>query len=255
MPDPKASIQLIVFGQRNREDLPGVLDDVVAAGFPAIECGNLFLTVGEPEARRLLDSRGLRISGVHFGYGEYTNPQKVDSHIAFCKAMGVRHLMCSGVSDRNSPEGYRQSARLFNAVGQRLADEGLLFCYHNHDWEFADLGGVNGMQILDEETDPALVHYNIDVFWVKFAGGDPAEFIRRHAARAGYFHFKDGQRRPDGRPVFLELGRGFVDLRAAMEAAREAGAEWIVAEQDRTELPHRESAAISRAYLRDVLGV
>ena len=74
---------------------------------------------------------------------------------------------------------------------------------------------------------------------VTFGGEDPAAFIRQHANRAGYFHFKDGSRAPDGKPIFLELGRGFTDLKASMAAAREAAAEWIVAEQDRTDLPHR----------------
>src|SRR5437660_1352133 len=73
--------------------------------------------------------------------------------------------------------------------------------------------------------------------------------------RAGYFHFKDGNRGADGKPVFLELGRGYVDLKGSMQAAREVGAEWIVAEQDRTELPHLESVRISRDYLRRELGV
>src|SRR5439155_15611135 len=103
-------------------------------------------------------------------------------------------------------------------------------------------GGTNGMRILSEETDPELVKFNFDVFWVHHAGNDPAAFIRAHANRAGYFHFKDGKKNPDGSPVFLELGRGIVDLESAMAAAREVGAEWIVAEQDKTELPHLESS-------------
>jgi sugar phosphate isomerase/epimerase len=167
----------------------------------------------------------------------------------------VRHLMCSGVADTKSVDGYRNSCRLFNDVGSRLRDEGLTFNYHNHAWEFEDLGGVNGMEILSAETDPSLVKFNIDVFWVEFGGRDPAAFIAQHADRAGYFHFKDGRKGLDGKPLFLELGRGDVDLKGSMEAALAAGAEWIVAEQDRTELEHRESVGISRSYLRDELGV
>jgi sugar phosphate isomerase/epimerase len=255
MAEPTASIQLIVFGQRNKDDIVGVLRDVKTVGFPAFEGGNMFQTSGEAETRRLLEETGLRLSGVHFGYGEYTDPEKISAHIAFCKAMGVKHMMCSGVADTKSVEGYKTSCKLFNEVGERLRDEGLVFNYHNHAWEFDDLGGVNGMQIISDETDPALVKFNIDVFWVTFGGENPVEFIKKHADRAGYFHFKDGIRGVDGKPVFLELGRGYVDLKASMEAARAAGAEWIVAEQDRTTLPHLESVKISRDYMKDELGV
>jgi sugar phosphate isomerase/epimerase len=163
--------------------------------------------------------------------------------------------MCSGVADTKSVEGYRASCRLFNEVGARLKDEGLVFNYHNHAWEFEDLGGVNGMDLISAETDPLLVKFNIDVFWVYIGGRDPVDFTRRNRERAGYFHFKDGRKGADGKPVFLELGRGDVDLVPAMAAAREAGAEWVVAEQDRTELPHLESVSESRQYMRRELGI
>src|SRR5579872_3689525 len=99
MAEPTASIQLIVFGQRNRDDIAGVLRDVATAGFPAIEAGDMFETYGESDTRRLLDENGLRVSGAHFGYGEYANAEKMSAHIAYCKAMGIRHMMCSGVAD------------------------------------------------------------------------------------------------------------------------------------------------------------
>jgi len=255
MSQPSVAIQLIVFAERNSTDFPGVLRDVKAAGFPAIEAGNLFASVGEPEARRLLEANGLSVCGAHFGYGDYADGDKLAANIAYCKAMGIRHMMCSGVADTKTVEGYRSSCKVFNEVGKRLAGEGLKFNYHNHAWEFEDLGGVNGMRILAEETDPAVVGFNIDVFWVTIGGEDPAAFIRQHAARAGYYHFKDGRRKDGGELEFLELGRGVVDLAGALAAAREAGAEWIVAEQDRTALPHLEAATISRTYLREKLGV
>lgn len=252
---PRAAIQLIVFGERNRTDFNGVLEDVRRAGFDAIEAGNLFASHGEETARRLLNRHGVTVCGAHFGYGDYASEERLAENIAFCKALGVQNMMCSGVADTKSIEGYKTSAALFNAVGRRLRDEGILFHYHNHAWEFEDLGGVNGMQVLAAETDPELVHFNIDVFWVTVGGEDPAEFIRRHRSRAGYYHFKDGRRLADGNLEFLELGRGQVDLVGAMAAAREVGVQWVVAEQDRTNLDAGESASISRRYLRESLGL
>jgi sugar phosphate isomerase/epimerase len=259
MANATASVQLIVFGARNQSDLAGVLRDVAAAGFPAIEAGNLFASHGEETTRQLLAETGLGISGAHFGYGDYADAAKLDAHIAYAKALGITNLMCSGVSDSKTIAGYKQSAQVFNEVGKKLADHGLTFHYHNHAWEFDDLGGANGMAILSQETDPALVKFNLDVFWLYYGGQDPVAFIRQHADRAGYFHFKDGRKvtGEDGktRPEFLELGTGVVDLKAAYEAAVAAGAQWIVAEQDSTKLAPAESAAISRAYLRDTLGI
>jgi sugar phosphate isomerase/epimerase len=259
MTKPVASIQLIVFGNRPQTDFAGVLCDVAQAGYAAIEAGNLYEAHGESTALRLLADSHLTVSGAHFGYGEYSKPERLKSHILYVKAIGLKHMMCSGVADTKTVEGYRQSAKLFNEVGKNLANEGLSFNYHNHAWEFEDLGGVNGMEILSQETDPTYVKFNIDVFWVWYGGKDPVAFIRQHADRAGYFHFKDGKREngSDGKPHpnFLELGRGDVDLKAAIAAALETNATFIVAEQDRTELTPLEAATISRTYMRDALGV
>lgn len=259
MVDAIASIQLIVFGDRNSSDLAGVLKDVAAAGFPAIEAGNLYASHGAETTHRLLSENHLQISGAHFGYGDYSDNEKLTAHIAYAKAVGIKNLMCSGVADGKSLDGYRESAKVFNAAGKRLAEEGITFNYHNHDWEFKDLDGGRGMDILNAETDPAFVKFNIDVFWLYYAGVNPVNYILTHADRMGYFHFKDGLRRVnlagENRPDFKELGRGEVDLHSAFAAAKQTGAKWIVYEQDSTALTSLESATISRSFLKNSLGI
>jgi len=260
MAQPVAAVQLIVFGNRPQTDFPSVLSDVSKAGFAAIEAGNLYESHGREKALHLLKEYHLGVSGAHFGYGEYSKPERLNSHISYAKSIGIKHMMCSGVADSKTVEGYKESARLFNEIGRTLANDGIAFNYHNHAWEFADLGGgVNGMEILSNETDPEYVKFNIDVFWVWYGGESPVDFIRKHSARAGYYHFKDGTKGVDAegkqRPVFLELGRGDVDLRAAMAAARETDLKFIVAEQDSSELSPLEAVSISRDYMRASLDV
>lgn len=256
---PKVGLQLIVFGEKARQDFEGTLQEVAAAGYSAFESGNLFAAFGEDRTRALLEKFSLEVCGAHFGYGEYADDARLEDILHFATKLGVKNLMCSGVAT-DTPEGYRASAERFNEVGRRCAERGLLFHYHNHDWEFKDIGGgVTGMKILSEATHPQFVRFNLDVFWLYYAGQDPAAFIRAHANRAGYFHFKDGRqlKQADGtqRPEFLELGRGEVDLKAAYAAALEVGASWIVVEQDRTALSPAESISLSRRFLREQLGI
>lgn len=259
MTEARAAIQLIVFGEQPRNDLPGVLRAVANAGFEAIEAGVAVTVKGAAAVRSSLQEAGLHIAGCHFGYGDLADDAKLDQQLDFMRELGIKPLMCSGVLDGSSAEGFRESARRFNRIGRRAAEAGAAFHYHNHDWEFRDLGGVTGMSVLLDETDPGLVKLNPDVFWLWFAGLDPVQFIQENAARCDYFHFKDGVRKTDDagrqRPRFLELGRGEVDLPAAMAAARACGAQWIVAEQDSSDLPAAESAAISRQYMKEKLGV
>ncbi len=251
---PKIGLQGIIFGERNRTDFESILIDLKKAGYDHLESGNLFKSQGEDNARKLMEKYGVTQAGAHFGYGDYSNAEQLLENIRYCKAMGVKYMLCSGVSDASKAEGYQESAKTFNMVGEKLADEGIRFCYHNHNWEFNDLGGVRGIDILAEKTDPHMVGFNVDVFWVTFAGFNPAEFITKHADRVGYFHFKDGLKNEEGKPIFLELGCGMVDLKACVEAAQQTRLDWIVVEQDNTARTPLESIGMSRTTLRNHFG-
>lgn len=254
----RAGIQLIVYGQRNRDDVYGVLREVAEMGYAGAETGNLFRQEGsETAVRAAFEENGLALCGCHSGYGEFTDAEKLAENIAFVKALGGGYLMCSGVGDRSRGlAAYRDASATFNAVGKQCADAGIAFCYHNHAWEFEDReGDVCGMDILKSETDPAVVKYCLDVYWIYHGGADPVEFIRANADRSIYFHFKDGVRGADGKAEFRELGRGVVDLKAAFGAASALSPEWVVYEQDRATSTPTESARVSLSYLKNELGL
>ena len=255
--NPMASIQSIVFGKRNSDDYEGVLRDVVKAGYPAFETGNMHLSIGESRTKAILEETGLIVSGMHLSFDDYADADRLTKHIAFAHAVGTHHLMCS--SRFTTRDEYKNACKIFNHAGKQLSDVGLSLNYHNHAWEFEDIGGISGIQYLLNETDPAFLKFNIDIFWCYYGGVNPAEFIRANGKRADYLHFKDGVKKfkTDGTayPLFMELGRGVVDLIDSMAAAREIGAKWIVSEQDETEIDPVESAAISRRYMLEKLGV
>ena len=161
--------------------------------------------------------------------------------------MCIRDSINSGVSQAEGIKAYEEAAETLNRIGALCKQENIVFCYHNHAWEFEEVDGTKGIHRLAERTDPELVKLCVDVYWVHVGGEDPAEFIRRYKGRAVYFHFKDG-----GKGWFTELGKGEVDLKGAKEAALEVGAEWIIYEQDRTEKDPKESAVESLRYLREL---
>lgn len=249
----KLGVQLIVFGSRPTEDLPGVLADVAAAGYDGAETGTLYPTLGVGAVVRAFQDAGLALTGIHTGYADMADEDKVAEHIAFLREADSRYLICSGVADNNSLAGYEQSAETFNRVGEMCREAGVVFCYHNHAWEFKPLeGGAKGIHRLCELTDPALVKLCIDVYWVTIGGEQPAEFIARYADRCGYYHFKDGGQDAEGRPTFIELGQGEVDLVSARQATLAPPLDWIVCEQDRSEQDPALSVKQSFAYLKQI---
>jgi sugar phosphate isomerase/epimerase len=248
----KLGLQLIVYGGRQNDDLAGVLAEVKAVGSDGAETGIMYPTMGSDAVIAAFQNAGLALTGIHAGYGDYTDEAKVADHIAFLKAAGARFLICSGVADNNSIAGYEASAGTFNKVGQMCKDAGVVFCYHNHAWEFKPLEeGKQGIYTLIEKTCPDLVKLNVDVFWVHIGGANPAEFIAKYADRVGYYPFKDGCKTADGQ-TFIELGQGDVDLVGAKDEALKHPLDWIVCEQDSSQLEPQVSIQQSFDYLKRI---
>ena len=113
----------------------------------------------------------------------------------------------------------------------------------------------------------------LDTCWIRYAGADPAAYIRRYAQRCPVVHLKDyvgdpggpapyallGQDAParedGGQPfLFKPLGAGCQDIPALVEASREAEARWLVVEQDESpERPALEDARLSAEHLLPLL--
>ena len=248
MSQPKVGIQPIIYGQRPQTDLQGIVAECKTVGYAGVEGGSYVHLYGLATVKELFARHEITFTGVHTGYGDFTDEAKLHANLAFVKGMGARYLICSGVADTKTVAGYEQSAETFNRVGTLCQEEGVTFCYHNHAFEFDALpDGTKGIHRLADQTDTTLVKFNIDVYWVTVGGEDPVAFIRRYTDRGGYFHFKDGA--PGS---FTELGRGTVDLKGSLAAAIEVGADWIVYEQDRTAQEPLTSITESRAYLRTI---
>jgi sugar phosphate isomerase/epimerase len=249
----KLGVQLLAYGERQREDLAGVLAEVKAVGYDGAEAGGDGRgLLGADTIITAFDNAGLALTGLHVGYADCADEARVGELIDFLQRARSRFLICSGVSDRSTLAGYEASTDTFSEVGQRCLSAGLTFCYHNHAWEFERLeGGKQGLYTLLERTSPRLVRLCMDVFWLHIGGEDPAQFIARYADRAGYYHFKDGAKTPDGE-TFIELGQGEVDLAGARTEALRYPLDWIICEQDRSDLEPRTSISQSFAYLKQL---
>lgn len=249
MAQPQVACQLIVFGERNRNDLPAVLRDVAAAGYDGFEGGGPG-PMSAAEMKALLQELDIQLAGVHTGYEGLGD---LDATLSYMDALDCHLLMCSGVGSREGGLGaYERAADVFNAIGRRCQGHNVRFCYHNHSWEFQTYDGVRALDRLYELTDPRNVYLCVDVYWVAHGGADPVAFLQKHLDRIGTVHFKDmGQ---DG--SFAEVGQGTLDFPGMVEVlSGKPDLDWLIVEQDRTTRTPEESIALSRQYMRDHLGL
>ncbi|MGH9600019.1 MAG: sugar phosphate isomerase/epimerase family protein, partial [Terracidiphilus sp.] len=168
--------------------------------------------------------------------------------------LGVKDVICSSIPRNiaDSAEGYKRAAEQYNKWGAQAKKLGLEFGFHNHDTEFQEYGGVTGMDVLLKYTDPALVHWQMDCYWVAQAGRDPVEMLRRHGKRMLSLHLKD--RKPNvptstvtgpSAAHFTEVGEGTLDWVTILRLAGKDRIPYMFVEQDQTDRPPLESLAIS----------
>jgi sugar phosphate isomerase/epimerase len=270
-----AGIQLYTVGSDLAKDPAGTLKKLKQIGYAEVESAGLGKrTVAE--FRGLVQEAGLRLPSAHMQFGF----EATDKLLADGKALGVEYVVSSILPPRAPEKGmqgvlqmlntltaedFRKVAALANEIGKQAKAAGLQYAYHNHNFEFRDLGGgETGYGILLRETDPAVVKFEADTGWMRVAGADPVKLLEEHPQRFAMLHVKDfkGVTKPvttlmaPDAPKPTELGRGDVDVKAIVAAGRKAGVRNIFVEQEPpfTEMPAMEAAAVDYAALRPMLG-
>lgn len=242
------ALQLYTVRDQTAKDPIGTLRRVAAMGYAGVELAG---TGGLPaeELKRALDDLGLRCAGSHIGLHEFD--RDLQGVLDYNVALGNRYLVVPAIGPdmRRSEADYQKLARHLNEIGAACRERGLTLGYHNHNFEFERFGDRYALDIIYDETDPALVKGEPDVFWMVYAGADPVAWLRDHPGRCPLVHLKDMAPGPE--KTFAEVGEGIIDFTPILAAARETGAEWFIVEQDICQRPSLESAEVSLRHLRE----
>jgi sugar phosphate isomerase/epimerase len=256
--DPPLGLQLESFKIRLGTDVPGGLDIARSDGFTVVETAGTYKMTPE-QFRAQLDEHGLKAISSHFAYESLqADLAKV---IADARALGstsvvVPRIPHQGVFDVPAA---KKAAADFNAWGKALNAAGLRFLYHPHGSEFEPLPeGGTGFDTLMSETDPKLVFFEMDVFWILYAGQDPVALLAKYPGRWKFFHLKDlriGAKTGNFKgnaPVgnFVAIGTGQMDWRAVLAEGRKVGIEYSFIEDESSD--PESNVALSVRYLRSL---
>lgn len=162
-------------------------------------------------------------------------------------ALGQKHLnlpMLSPDEFRSLDQVKANLERLVEA-GEICAREGVLFGYHNHAWELEPLDGVIPYEFMLSETDPEILAFQLDTYWIVKGGGDLSDYLTRHAGRFPSCHLKD----IDAAGDFEDVGHGQIDFPAFVRQAQAQGTEHFFVERDNPPEPEQ-SIMRSYAYLK-----
>lgn len=243
----KLSVQCYTLRDTFDKEVWGTFEALKKIGLEYVELAGTY-GLSAKDLKQGLDRIGLKVSGAHIGLGELTG--HLDQVIEDAKVLQNPYVILPWVGEDSYGKGWGLFAKELEPIAAKLAEAGIGFAYHNHAFEFAEQGGKIGLDAFYESGDPKLIKAQIDTYWVKFGGQDPAAYIKKLAGRIPLVHFKDGK--VGGEPHYLEAGQGDLDMPAIVAAAKEVGVEYGAIELDVCPREPLESVKMSFDYLKSI---
>ena len=249
------AIQFYTVRDEAEKDFFGTLQKIKDMGYEGVEFAGLF--GNSPElVRDKCREIGLIPVSAHVPLDEMiADPEGVAKTYS---AIGCRFIAVPYVTEERRPgaELFEKTLEDIKDVGAVMNRYGITLCYHNHDFEFKVIDGKYGLDVIYERVPAELLQTELDVCWVSVGGPVPQEYVLKYSGRAPLVHLKDYVSKSADKPKklydligiedegetaseddfsFMPVGHGTIDMPAVMKAAVQAGAEWLIVEQDRPE--------------------
>jgi sugar phosphate isomerase/epimerase len=217
------------------KDPKGTLKSVADAGYAYVEAAGYadgkFYGMEPLAFKSFLDSLGLEPKSTHMGGVTLDN---ADEQIAAAKAAGFQYFVIpvppmgmftfgpDGMGMKGTPA---ELVSILKTIGEKCSAAGLKLLYHNHDFEFIAMkDGTILTDYILENTDPAHVNYQMDLFWVTKAGVDPLTYFEKYPGRFKAWHVKD----MNDSSQFAPVGTGNIDFKRILAEKSKSGMEYYL---------------------------
>jgi sugar phosphate isomerase/epimerase len=237
----RVGVQLYTVRSEMQKDVAATVARIAQIGFKEVEFAGYF-QLPPDRVRALLDQNGLTSPSVHVAIEILE--RDFATFAANAKTIGHTWVTVPSLNTRQLTDAaaWKGMAARFNALGKQARDAGLKFAFHNHAVEPTPLAdGTRPYDILLGETDPATVEFQMDLYWMIKAGGDPLAYFAKHPGRFTSVHVKDGTPSPilsrgaTGTKEEMQqrdVGAGAVDWAKIFKQRRQAGIRHFFVEHD-----------------------
>ena len=233
-------IQLYSLRDVIKDDVAGTFKKVGQMGYTEVEFAGYY-GLKPAEMNKLLDDSGLKAVSTHVGVDGVG--KNLDAEIEYNLAVGNTNIVLAG-GGMETAEDVKKIAELLSNAAEKGAKNGLKVGYHNHAYEFERTAGDKRfIDLLAEESDPR-VTFEFDVYWVKFAGVDPMEYVKKYAGREVLMHLKE-LAVVNGEKKNVELGDGIIDFKSLITTGKQIGIKHFIVEQEGYTMPVLDSCARS----------
>ncbi|MDR2848901.1 MAG: sugar phosphate isomerase/epimerase [Bacteroidales bacterium] len=234
----RIGIQLYSIRESLPKDFQGSVKKLADIGYHYAEAygwdGKSFMGKSLKETAAILADVGMQLSGTHCGTGllptdinnkewDYWRTSAQEMHAA-----GGRHLVQSWLPVEKTLDNLKRLAAQFNKIGEICKQGGVKFGYHNHHAEFQQIEGNAILDVLIQNTNPALVFFQMDLGHTVNGGGDVLGYMRKYPKRFLSWHASDFKRGGD----YTEVGSGDVPWMELFNIAKSYGLEDLTVEQE-----------------------
>jgi sugar phosphate isomerase/epimerase len=225
-----------------KQDPEGTVRAVAQMGYQAVEFYAPYFEWTDAQAkqmRKLMDDLGIRCYSTH-NDAEYFDADKINRVRDLNLILGCKYVVLAWTDPKTGLDGWKAVADKLNAAADTLKPAGLHPGYHNHQAEWASVGGQRPMDILAKNTQPGVM-LQLDVGTCLEGGGDPVAWIRANPGRIRSIHCKDWSRDPAVAYKTL-FGEGVADWKGIFAAAESVGGvEYYLVEQEGSRFPELET--------------
>ncbi len=267
----KVGIQLYSIKAAMKDDMDAALKAVKEMGYDYVEFAGYFGKSAE-EVNAILDKYGLKAVSVHQAIDLFEKDGK--SAVDYLKTLGVKYCAIPRIRIDEFYNNWDVTIERIKNVSKLLREGGIQLMYHNHDSEFQKIDGEYILDKLYSTIPNDMLMPQFDTCWIHYAGENPAEYIKKYKGKIEVLHLKDfvcenlgdgpiyALKDKDGKEIkkgsieengfkFVPVGSGIQDFPAILEAAEEAGIEYVIVEQDQSvDRDPMEAAKMSREYLK-----
>ena len=236
------------------KDTMGVLKQIAANGYKKIESfegpKGMFWGMKNTEFKKVMDDLGMNMFSTHCNdTGDF---KSFEQKAAAAGEIGLKYIICAYKGPQKTLDNFNQFADEFNTCGEIAKKHGLRFAYHNHDYSFVPMNGIVPMDVMIKNTDPAMVDFEMDLYWTRVAGIDPLAYMDKFPNRFKLVHVKDlvKTNTPEGQESCV-IGKGTIDYKTLLPEVAKRGVQHMIVEQEHyTGTNELDAAKDDAAYMK-----
>ncbi len=215
---------------QTEKDLDYTLEQIAKIGYTTVQISAIGASIKPARVRELCEMHGLKIVLTHSDPNRILNDteQLIEEH----RVMGCKYIGLGSMPDKyRTPEWIEHFSSDYKEAAIKIQNAGMLFMYHNHNFEFEKVNGKYYIDYLIEGFSPEELGFTLDTYWLQAAGLDVCQWIMRLKDRIPCVHLKD-MAMLHHEAVMAPVFEGNMNFDKILETLKETNCEHLLVEQD-----------------------